>query len=63
MEKLTLRAARINKGLTMREAAEIVNISDRSIANYESGKRKPRIDTLIRLANAYGMTLDQIKWE
>lgn len=63
MEKLTLRAARINNGLTMREAAEIANISDRSIANYESGKRKPRIDILIRLADAYGMTLDQIKWE
>lgn len=63
MEKITLKAARVNKGLTRKEAAEKADITPESIGNYESGRRLPRIDVLIRLAKVYGIKLDQIKWD
>lgn len=61
MEKITLKAARINAGLTLEEAAKLAKVSDRTISNYEGGRRKARIDILLRLAEAYGVTLDQLK--
>ena len=44
--KLTLKAARVNKGLTQSEAAQAIGISLSSMIDYENGKRSPYV-TLI----------------
>lgn len=40
---ITLKAARVNKNLSQKEAAELIGISVATIANYEMGKRFPDI--------------------
>lgn len=45
-------ARRQEKGLSQRELAEIVGTTQSAIARLERGGRPPRIDTLLRIADA-----------
>ena len=58
LEKLTLKAIRVNKGLTQKEAAEDIGISDRALSLYEQGKRIPRWDMLKRIIDYYGVSIE-----
>ena len=60
METLTLRAARVNAGLSVKEAAAAANISEDTLYRYEAGKVSPKIGTAIALANLYGKSVDSI---
>jgi len=55
-----LRAERARRDLTQHELAEKSGLSKLSIINYESGKSKPGINALNALADALGMTTDQL---
>lgn len=44
--KVTLKAARINAGLTQAEAAQKLNVSKDSISNWERGKTFPDVPLL-----------------
>lgn len=59
--KITLAAARVNAGLTQKEAAALVNVSKRTLCAYERGERHPKVDVLNALCQNYGCTLDDIK--
>jgi transcriptional regulator with XRE-family HTH domain len=43
---------RLELGLTQQELAELCDTTQSAIARLESGGRPPRIDTLLRIANA-----------
>ena len=43
---------RLEKGLSQRELAELVGTTQSAIARLERGGRPPRIDTLLRIADA-----------
>jgi predicted transcriptional regulator len=43
---------RLAKGLSQRELAELVGTTQSAIARLERGGRPPRIDTLLRIADA-----------
>ena len=45
-------AQRTAKGLSQRELAELVGTTQSAIARLEAGGRPPRIDTLLRIAEA-----------
>lgn len=49
------RAAR---GLSQQELAELCGTTQSAIARLESGRRAPRLDTLLRIANALDCELD-----
>lgn len=48
-----LKEARINKGLTQEEAADRIGVTLQAVSAYESGKRQPGIDMLMKLAEVY----------
>ena len=54
MPRLTLAGARVNAGYTQEEAAKKLEISSKSISNYENGKVIPKLAMLQALANLYG---------
>ncbi len=58
--KITLRAARVNKGLTQEDVAKELKKSKNTIVNYESGKSIPDIETGKALAALYGMSVDDL---
>ena len=55
-----LKTARTNAGLSRKEAADIIGITDSSIGLYESGSRQPSLYALIRLASVYNVTTDYL---
>ena len=59
---LTLKAARVNAKLTQEEAAKAIGKTKNTIQNYESGRSVPDIEIGKRLANLYGVTVDDINF-
>ena len=58
--KITLRAARVNVGLTQEEVAKKVKKSKNTIVSYENGKSVPDIETGKALAALYGLSVDDL---
>lgn len=54
-----IKIARIRKDLSQEKTAEICNISSRHVSNIETGKTKPSLTTLIAIANALGVSIDE----
>lgn len=45
---------------TQDKVSKYLNITRQAYSNYETGKRNPDIDLLIKLAELYGVTLNQL---
>lgn len=60
--KLTLKAARVNAGLTQEEVAKTVKKSKNTIVNYENGKSVPDIETGKALASLFGLSVDDLNF-
>ena len=58
--KLTLKAARVNAGLTQEDVAKKLKKSKNTIVNYENGKSVPDIETGKALAALYGLSVDDL---
>lgn len=56
--KISLAAARVNAGLTIRDAATRLQISDKTLSNWETGKTAPNTDKLAQLLELYGAPLE-----
>ena len=57
---ITLKAARVNAGLTQKEAANALGISKGTLASYEMYRTKPDIEKSKRIAALYNLTVDDI---
>ena len=55
-----LSELRKEKGVKQDEIAELLNVKRATIANYETGKRAPDYETIIKLADYYGVSCDYI---
>ena len=55
-----LKRARENAGLTQTQAAQKIGVSDGTYKNYEQGKREPKGDKIVTIANAFGVTTDYL---
>lgn len=51
---------RKSRGYTQEKLCQQLNISRQAYSNYETGKRDPDLDLLIKLCGIYGVTLDQL---
>lgn len=57
---ITLKAARVNKDLTQRQAAERLGISEATLFNYEKGKTFPPLDVIVKMENLYEWSYSDI---
>jgi transcriptional regulator with XRE-family HTH domain len=55
-----LRIARLEQGLTLREAARVTGIDKTTICAIENNKRNPFGITLSRLAKGYGIAISEL---
>lgn len=58
--RISLAAARVNAGLSQKEAAKILKITTKTIQNHESGKTEPGWKMAERYADLYGLPIDSI---
>jgi transcriptional regulator with XRE-family HTH domain len=55
-----IRTAREKAGMTQQAAADAADIYIKSYQRFESGERSPKIESLMKLAIAFGCTLDEL---
>jgi transcriptional regulator with XRE-family HTH domain len=60
MLKITLAAARVNKGMKQCEAAKALGIMPSTLRNWEKGKTFPKASYLAKLCDLYGVSTDHI---
>ncbi len=57
---IEIRNLRKKRKMTQQEVADSLGVKQRSYAYYETGERKPKIKTLIRIAEFYNVSLDDL---
>lgn len=60
MISVNLRRLRKIHQYTQENVAEKINVSRQSIAKWEQGETRPDLDSLIKLANLYNVSLDNL---
>jgi transcriptional regulator with XRE-family HTH domain len=54
---VNIKDIRLRKGLTQSEVATALGVSSVVYSRYENGKRQPSIDTLVQMADIFGVTV------
>lgn len=60
MAKISLKAARVNTGLSQKEAAALLEISNKTLSNWEKGETFPSAEKIERLCALYKVSYDDI---
>jgi len=55
-----LRELRTKKGFSQKQLAEMLNVAQNTISQYENGTREPDAATLIKLANFFSVSTDYL---
>lgn len=55
--------ARLASGLTQKQLADLVGCNQKDISRWETGDRKPTIDSLMKLSKALNLPLEEIAYE
>lgn len=55
-----LISIRRQRGVTQRQLAESIGVSEIAVQNYENQRRKPAFDVLIALADYFDVSLDYL---
>lgn len=58
--KFTLKALRINKNLTQKEASEKLGITKETLSNWENAKSFPNVKQIKNIEKLYDVTYDNI---
>ena len=58
--QMTLKAARVNKGLTQKEAAAKLGIGEDTMGRYERGLSFPDVVTLKKIESLYGIGYNEL---
>lgn len=59
--KIKLKAARVNRGLSQKEAAEAIGRSKQTIINWENGKTGIRYKDLVALSELYEIPVEYLE--
>lgn len=49
------------EGLSQKELAEKINVTEASMSRYIKGERIPRIDVLVKLANVFNVSIEYLQ--
>ena len=60
MPKLTLKAARVNVGLTQKEAAQKLGISNKTLWSWENGLSAPKATQTDNICKLYNVAYDNL---
>ena len=60
--RISMKAARINCGMTQEEFARKMNVTKKTISAWESGKTFPKVDKIPAICEVLGVQYDDISW-
>jgi len=59
---ITLKAARVNAGMSQKEAAKELGIYPDTLSRYETGKAYPKVTLVFNMAKLYGVSYDEFNF-
>lgn len=62
MQKATLKALRINKGLTLEQASKKLGINIVTLSSYENAKTFPDVQIVNKILELYDTTFDNVNF-
>lgn len=62
MENIKLKLARVEKGLSQQDLADLVGATRQTIGLIEKGKYNPSLNLCINIAKALNRTLNDLFW-
>ena len=57
MESMTLRALRVNRGLSLEKASTLIGVSKDTLSNYERGDTYPDVLVIMSIERAYNIRI------
>lgn len=60
MAKMTMKAARVNVGLSQKAAAKEIGVSNKTLSNWEAGASFPKADKIDVICRVYKITYDDL---
>lgn len=60
MAGMTLKAARVNRGLRQKAAATEIGVSNKTLSHWENGKTFPDAQQIERICAVYGVTYNDL---
>ena len=63
MENIKLKIARVQKGLSQQELADLCEVTRQTIGLIEKGKYNPTLNLCIKIANTLNLTLNDLFWD
>ena len=63
MANIKMKLARVERGLSQQELADLVDVTRQTIGLIEKGKYNPTLNLCIRIAKTFNKTLDDLFWE
>lgn len=60
--RVSLKAKRVDLELTLEEASKLIGISKHTLYNYEHYKNVPSVETALKIAKAYDVEVDDLKF-
>lgn len=57
---ITLKSARVNKGLTQVNAAKLIGVTVDTLSNYERGKSFPDVPIIKKIEQVYGVPYNNL---
>ena len=62
MDKISLRALRVNANYTQKVAAEKIGVSQKTLFNWEQGNTYPNQQQIEKICDVYGVSYDCINF-
>jgi transcriptional regulator with XRE-family HTH domain len=62
MVKISIRAARVNVGLSQKVAADRIGVSNKTLGNWENGITFPPADKIPVICELYGVPYDHLNF-
>ena len=56
----TIKELRLEEGISQRELGERLNVCNQSISFWENGQREPDLDTLVKISEYFGVSVDYL---
>ncbi len=57
---MRMRELRKAKGMTMKALGEVLGVAESTISQYETGKREPDFEILLKASEYFGVTVDYL---
>lgn len=63
MENIKLKIARVQKGLSQQELADLCEVTRQTIGLIEKGKYNPTLNLCVNIAKVLNLTLNDLFWD